>query len=142
MTASTFRVLALSSLIAAIAPLGIMAQEPVYFKIPFGFTIGSRTLAPGQYRVTEPVRNVLHFQGEGRNQANIIALEEQPGKSNGLVTLTFHRYGNEYFFANMVNPSKGWGLPESAHEKALMEARTSSKSLDIVASSKAGSRRP
>ncbi len=136
MTTATIRVLALSSLIATLTPLGLMAQGPTIFTIPFGFTVGSKTLAAGEYRVTEPVAHVLQFQGVGRNSANIITSGDEPGNLSGKVTLTFHRYGDQYFFAKMTDSRKGWLLPKSVREKALMEARTSSKPLDIVASSK------
>jgi len=46
-TTRTIRVLVLSSLIATLTPLGIMAQSPMNFAIPFGFTIGQKTLLAG-----------------------------------------------------------------------------------------------
>ncbi len=137
MTASTIRVLALSGLIATLTPLGLMAQGPVTVAIPFDFTIGSKILLKGEYRVTEPWPHVLKFQGEGRNSAIVITTGDQPGKDSGTVRFTFRQYGDQYFFGKMADSNKGWLTPKSVHEKALMmEARESSKPIDIVASSK------
>jgi len=67
---------------------------------------------------------------------SVITNGEEPGNAPDKVTLTFHRYGNQYFFAKMTNPNKGWSLPKTVREKALMEARMPSVPLDIVASTK------
>ncbi len=136
MTIATLRGLALSSLIATLTPLGIMAQSPTRFVIPFDFTIGKKTLAAGNYRVTELLPRVLQFQSADYKSVNIITNGEEPAKDQDKVTLTFHKYGNQYFFAKMTNSAKGWTLPASRPEKALMEARMSPTPLDIVASTK------
>jgi hypothetical protein len=134
-TKSTTRVLALFGLIATLAPLSVFAQSTQHFTIPFNFTVGSKTLDAGEYRVSEVTPHVLLIQsGDYRASIIVQTVSEGPEATPNLATMTFNRYGGRYFLSRVANPSRGWGLYTSPSEKELLAHRDSSKPLSVVAS--------
>jgi hypothetical protein len=137
MTTSTIRFLAMFSLITLLGPLGVMAQGPVRFKIPFGFTAGAKSFAAGDYEVDEVTNKVLRIRSnDGRANVVVLTHGEEPGKNRGKAVLSFHRYGDQYFLFKMANDNRGWGLAPSIHEKELIAEAASPKQLDVIASSR------
>ena len=135
MTASTIRFLAVSSLITLLGPLGVMAQGPVQFTIPFGFTVGPKSFAAGNYRVEEATSQVLRIRStDGRANMVVLTHSDEPGKNPGKAALSFHRYGDRYFLYKVSNDHRGWGLPQSVHEKELIAEQASPRQLDVLAS--------
>ena len=71
----------------------------VRFHVPFPFTVENKTLAAGEYEVTQPTQLVLGL----RNMENQVSAFErvQPAGSNkevgGRAAVVFHRFGNSYF---------------------------------------------
>ena len=129
------RVLAVFSLIAIAGPASLMAQAP-YFNIPFGFNVGQKALAPGAYLVREVSPNVLEIRNANNHAAAMILTHgDEPGKVAGKATLTFQRYGDQYFLSRVSTDARGWGLVPSAREKELIAKRAEPRKLDILASS-------
>ena len=137
MNQSTIRVLALCSLIATFGAVGAQAQAPVHFTIPFDFTVGRKAFAAGNYNVGELAPRVLLIRSENGHAAlTVLANGDQPGKIPGKATLSFHRYGDQYFLFKVSNSNQGWGLPQSVREKELIAASASPANLDVIASSR------
>jgi hypothetical protein len=135
MTTSATRFLAVFGLIAILGPLGVKAQGPVQFTIPFGFTVGPKSFAAGDYRVEEMTNQVLRIRSnDGRASIAVLTHGEEPGKRPGKAILSFHRYGDHYFLFKVSNDSRGWGLPQSVHEKELIAERASPRQLEVIAS--------
>jgi hypothetical protein len=133
---SVTRVLALFGLIATLAPLTVRAEGPMHFTVPFTFTVGSKSFAAGEYRITEVTQGVLHIQSEDARVNFIVQGHyDERSKLDGMATMTFHKYGGRYFLYKVANPSRGWGLPPSAGEKELIAGRGSSKPLAVIAAS-------
>lgn len=134
-TQSTTRVLAMFGLFAMLAPLAVFAQSSQNFTIPFNFTVGSKTLDAGTYRVSEIAPYTLLIQGGEKHAAAIVATTPQtPGTRPSQATMTFNRYGERYFLSRVANPGRGWGLQLSPAEKELLAHRDSSGRVAVVAS--------
>ena len=136
MNTSTIRVLALLGLTATLIPFGLMAEGPAHFNLPFGFTVGAKYLAPGNYSVAEVAQHVLQIRSEtGKASIYVMGSPDEPGKIPGKMTMTFQRYGDQYFLSKVADSNHGWRVPKSASEKELI-GRISPTSLGIVASSR------
>lgn len=139
---STFkmRVLAILSLIAILVPFTAMAQESAHFAIPFDFTVGPKSLPAGVYNVSEPTPHVLEIRSnDGRTGILTLTNGAERSKYKGLAVMSFERYGDRYFLANVSNPDRGWALPQSHDEKHLIAATKGghpAKQLDVVASAR------
>jgi hypothetical protein len=137
MNKSTTRVLALFCLFASIGTRGAMAQSLPGFTIPFGFTVGSKSFAAGEYRVDEVSPHVLQIRSRDmRSSIMTNTVNEEHGTVEGKATMTFHRYGDRYFLTRVATPDRGWGVPPSKVEKELIATRAPVKSLGVIASSR------
>ncbi len=140
---STFKIgtLAILSLIATLGPLSAVAQEPVWFSIPFGFTVGPKSLGAGVYSVCETHPHILQIQSrDGRSNFMVLTTVSEPVLKQGLGAMTFQRYGDRYFLEKVSNPNRGWIVPQSGDEKRVIAAAARhaqpAKQLDVVASSR------
>ncbi len=118
------------SFLFILAGVSASAQAQVTADIPFDFNVGSKTLPAGKYKVNKQNTNSLSIVVRNTEQTpTAMAL------SNNLVTtgkneqskLVFHRYGNQYFLAEVIirGNQNGYELPTSkAERKAIEEART------------------
>jgi len=113
--------------------------QPVVANIPFDFNVGSKTLLAGKYTITvvNPAsdRKALQIRSsDGRSTAITL--------TNGFVVtaseqtkLVFHRYGDQYFFAQAKMAGETTGLAalkskmERAQEHAIAKA---GKSIVVV----------
>ena len=67
MNSSILRTVAKLSLGTALSLVGLMAQTPIHVTVPFDFTVGSKSLAAGEYSVRSAARMILQIQGaDGR----------------------------------------------------------------------------
>ena len=133
MKASILRTLATLSLGAALGPVSLLAQVPINVKIPFDFTVGSKSLAAGDYRVGQQAPQVLAIQSvDGRAAMAIMTNPAQGNNMPGKATLTFNKYGDRYFLAQVSNNNRGWALPKAAVEKELIAQRASRKPVVVT----------
>jgi hypothetical protein len=133
-TTTTIRGLALLSLTATLIPFGLLAQGPAHFNLPFGFTVGAKYLEPGNYSVAEVTPHVLQIRSEaGKISVFVMGSPDEPGKLSGKMTMTFQRYGEQYFLSKVADSNHGWRVPKSATEKELL-GRISPAQLGVVAS--------
>ena len=136
MKTSISRVLVMFSLIASLGPLQVMAQAPSQFKVPFGFTVGNKSLPAGEYRVSHLTPHVIQVQStDGQTSAAVGVNADEPGKRDGQAVMTFHQYGDRYFLYKVADPDHGWALPKSPGEKELLASRRMPKPLAVIASS-------
>jgi hypothetical protein len=134
MNTKTIRTLALLSLTATFIPFSLMAQGPAHFNLPFGFTVGTQHLEPGSYSVSEVTPHVLQIRSDtGKAGTFVIGTPAEPGKLSGKMTMTFQRYGDQYFLSTVADSNRGWSVPKSAGEKELL-GRVSPSRLGVVAS--------
>ena len=115
------------------------AAQPVVANIPFDFNVGSKTLPAGKYTITiaNPAsdRKVLQIRSrDGRSTAitqttgiNVTASEN--------TKLVFHRYGDQYFFAQakMAGDTMALAVLKSKAERAQSQAiAKAGKSIVVI----------
>jgi len=71
--------------------------------IPFSFTVDSQTLPAGQYYVLSvtPERSIRLSSADGKHSATVNDLPNYAGSPSPSSRLVFHKYGNEYFLAQV-----------------------------------------
>ena len=124
MKSSILRTLVTLSLSAALSPSALMAQSQMCAKIPFSFTVGTQSFAPGDYCISQKVPSVLEIRG-AYDRSAIVAMTTPGEKSKkaGVVVLTFNAYGEGYFLSEVSIDSQGWHLLRSPVEKELIAKR-------------------
>jgi hypothetical protein len=128
--------LATLSLSAALGPISLLAQAggPIPVTVPFDFTIGSKSLAAGEYRVREEPQHVLSILSVKGNAAMMVMTHAaEPNKTPGQVQLTFNQYGDRYFLSQVSYSGRGWELSKSPVEKELIAKRVSPKPVILEA---------
>jgi hypothetical protein len=136
MNISTIRVLALFGLIAITGPSAVMAQDPFHVTIPFNFTVTSKSLPAGGYRVSETSHGVIWLRSEdNRTNMAVVTHTGERGKNPLKTVLIFHRYGAQYFLSSVSNYNRGWVLPRTTSEKELIADKGVPQPFQIAASS-------
>lgn len=103
--------------------------------VPFAFSAGNHRLPAGRYTVTRHADGLIRIYGEyGSNQSMFLCVHSVESSGNKGPRLTFRRYGDSYFLAQVW--STGWGkeFPESKAEKEfLSQSRRGARSAGEVA---------
>ena len=134
MKTATLRALALLSLTATLSPFGLKAQGPTHFNLPFSFTAGAKNFDPGGYYVEEVKPHVLLVRSDRTNASTfLMGTAIEPGKASGMVTLTFNRYGDQYFLSKVADHNRGSKMAPSKGEKRLMAGQLVVQPATILA---------
>ena len=134
MNTSILRTLTKLSLSTAFCTVCLMAQAPIHVTVPFDFTVGSKSLAAGEYSVRPAAHMILQIQSaDGRSAMLTHAYPAEANKIPGSVEFKFNRYGDRYFLSQISAGDGGWGLPKSTVEKELIAQRTSQKPVAVTA---------
>ncbi len=113
------------------ASLGAQSIPTFQANIPFEFTVRGVTMPAGEYTVSGPMTSVAiqvkHLEG-AHESAFIPTIPGRNSARNNTATLTFHRYGNQVFLAQVSggdgNPVRE--LSTSAAEREAMKIASSS----------------
>ena len=115
-----FAVLALIVTSAASSYAG--SADRITLQIPFAFTVGERTLPAGTYGVRQLSPGCVALVSSESGHATMlltaaIPAERMPTRAK----LVFHRYGTQYFLAEVWTPERSQGQqpPTSAAERSL-----------------------
>ena len=111
--------------------------------IPFEFVVGDKTLPAGQYIVSPATASgeTLKIQGKenGKSALRLSDPREQK-KGSTHCRLLFHRYGQNYFLAQVWNgESTGRELVKSRQERAIQRelgsylAQSKPETIEVVA---------
>jgi len=133
MNTPIIRTLAIVCLCAALTPVYLRAQGPMQVKIPFDFTVGSKSFAAGDYTV-RPQANFVAIQSVDHASAIMTlttGLEARTPLPQG--KLVFHRYGDRYFLSQIWTRDSGRELRPSAAEKELIAKARQEKPVTLVA---------
>jgi hypothetical protein len=107
--------------------------------IPFKFIVGDKTLPSGNYLVSSATSggDVLRISSRKENASTMRLTNSVQGKAgNTKPRLIFHRYGEQYFLAEVwTGESTGRQLRKSSQERALQRELTK-----IAAKSESGTR--
>ena len=131
------RTLVTLTLSAALSPVALLAQDQLNAKIPFAFTAGATSFAPGDYSVHQLNNgHVLVIQNQKDGTAVMTTVMTGESKKAGTSVITFKRYGDRYFLSEVSSNDKGWLLFPSAAEKELIAKATTPQPVVLVAASK------
>ncbi|MGD1091193.1 MAG: hypothetical protein ABSB35_04270 [Bryobacteraceae bacterium] len=121
MTSSILRTLFTLSLSAALSPVALLAQSQMYVTVPFNFTVGAQSFAPGEYRV-QPVNPGLLEISDLSHRAAVYAnvMPADRSKQFGTILFTFKRYGEKLFLSEIAGDSRGWLLKPAASENEMI----------------------
>lgn len=87
--------------------------------VPFAFHASSKTLPAGKYSVELSGMGIAQIQDVQTGNSILLMSKGRDSNKSGEPRLTFHRYGNEYFLAEIWMPGRdgGYALSTSAREK-------------------------
>lgn len=111
-------------LFLTLAVVSIQAQSRTKIEaaIPFDFTVGNTNLKAGKYSLRFMSHSALLLRSDnGKNSIIITALRAVGGQVNKPERLVFHRYGEQYFLAQiwMLRGDSGRQLDPSSAERRL-----------------------
>jgi len=108
---------------AVAAQAQISGRTQLIANIPFQFNVGNKALPAGEYSVRQINLNsdhaVLQLRSKDGNASAMIQVDSVIGKAQESSKLTFHRYGNKYFFAQawIDGDDTGMQAPRSKAER-------------------------
>jgi hypothetical protein len=109
---------------AVAAQAQISGRTQLIANIPFQFNVGNKALPAGEYSVRQINLNsdhaVLQLRSKDGDASVMIQVDSVIGKAQASAKLTFHRYGNKYFFAQawIDGDDTGMQAPRSKAERA------------------------
>jgi len=113
--------------------------QPVVANIPFDFNVGSKNLPAGKYTITvvnpSSDRKVLQIRSSDGHSAALTQTTGIIGTASETTKLVFHRYGDQYFFAQakMAGDTMVLAALKSKAERAQSQAiAKAGKSKNIV----------
>ena len=120
----------------------VNANTGMVANIPFEFSVGSKILPAGEYTVrsinSNSATKVLQIRSTTGSASALVMTDSVIGKIKDNAQLIFHRYGNEYFFAQAWMPADSVGMqaPRSKAEKVFELARGKRATEAVVASTR------
>jgi hypothetical protein len=122
------------ALLTVFAAGSASAQSSGTFAVPFEFQAGRHTLAAGTYTVREISPRLMQVRSDdGRTNVVVEApLAARAAKRNATAKLTFRRYGDHYFLAQVwTSPDAGRELYVSDAERSLVEERETVATIEV-----------
>ena len=140
------------TMIAMIVLVGSMAvaakaqtsgRTQLIANIPFQFSVGDKTLPAGEYTVlsvnADSSNVALKIQSQDGKTSAMVRMMTVTGKAQESAKLIFHRYGNQYFFAEAWVDGDSSGLQaqkpraERAIERELAGVKMATESVAATA---------
>lgn len=140
------------TMIAMIVLVGSMAvaakaqesgRAQLIANIPFQFAVGDRTLPAGEYRVLSvnaaSANVLLKIESRDGQASALVRMMAVTGKARNSAELIFHRYGNQYYFAQawIDGDASGLQAPKARGERAveheLAGVKISTESVAVTA---------
>jgi hypothetical protein len=107
----------------------------VQANIPFSFVVSGKTLPAGEYNVrrgTSPDTMIIRGVNHGEGAFTAFVPTTVPSARRGIARLVFHRYGDQYFLAQVwTRGSQGDQIPPTRLERELI-ARGNNSSQPVV----------
>lgn len=110
------------------------------FNVPFDFAFGEKKLPAGQYSIGRALQSsgdmtLSIADGKGRSKAFQLSQAVITPRINTRAVLVFHRYGDQYFLAQVwqEGSSVGRQFPVSKKERALYKQLVRNSSSDKLA---------
>ncbi|MEK6281971.1 MAG: hypothetical protein AABN95_16575 [Acidobacteriota bacterium] len=108
----------------AVASANAQSAKKVVAEIPFDFVVGDQTLSSGEYTLkstTAPESGLLIQNAAGKSSAMRLTFPIEPRRNRRAARLVFHRYGQNYFLAEVWTGAGSIGrhLLKSRQERAI-----------------------
>jgi len=118
---------------AAFGPIALMAQGEIRTIIPFDFTVGTKSLAAGEYSFQQVKGNTFTIRSV-HGHAGVLAETMPSGEEvrAGMAVITFRRYGDTYFLSQVSNGGRGWALYQSQAEKQLLAKNAAPRRVAVA----------
>lgn len=113
-----------SSLVFLPIAHGQTTSHTMSVNVPFGFELGNRHFAPGVYKVTTPLQNIVELQG-GSNVGMIMTYDGQGNSATKTTKIVFDRYGDHYFLRQIWFNSYETAYLECPESKAEKQTKRS-----------------
>ena len=135
-----FKTITVLSFLLALTGASAQAQNGrMVADVPFKFVLNKKTLAAGKYEVNrmgESGRVLRISTAKGKNISLIIGRPAATEKSQHNPRLVFHRYGDNYFLAQIwTDGDTGYQLPKTRAEKEIAQVTKTTEptlvSIDI-----------
>ena len=100
------------------------SQRLMKVNIPFAFGVEDHSLPAGQYLVftVTPERSIRIVSTDGKHSAIVNDLPNYGSQPSPNSRLVFHRYGNEYFLAQVWTAGQNVGRNPLSSKKAMENA--------------------
>ena len=116
---------------AAITLSGQMtpSQRLMKVNVPFAFSVEDHSLPAGEYLVltVTPERSIRITSTDGKHSAIVNTLPNYASSPSENSRLVFHRYGNEYFLAQVWTVGQNVARNPLSSKKAMESASTGEK---------------
>ena len=120
----------------AVATNAQSGRQTLRANVPFDFVVGGKTLAAGEYTVAKVNQDATGIQVSGSaNHQNAIRLSipVQAKASEQRAMLIFHRYGDQYFLAQVWNSATNVGMEiRKSHQERASELATNKPARETV----------
>lgn len=110
------------ALATAVASANAQSPNRTMANIPFEFVVGDKTLPAGEYTVKAATTagDALVIQGVDNGESAVRLSDSTEQLKNRPARLVFHRYGHNYFLAEVWNgESTGRAIVKSRQERAI-----------------------
>jgi hypothetical protein len=118
-----FTLMVALAILTSVVSANAQSQNTVVANIPFEFVVGSQTLPAGEYIVRQVTSDgsALVIQGSANGESAVRLTETINGiKKRTQARLVFHRYGDNYFLAQVwTGYTTGRALAKSKHRRAI-----------------------
>ena len=124
-------------LTAAVFAQMTSSQRLMKVNIPFAFSVQDQSLPAGQYLVftVTPQRSIRIVSANGKHSAIVNTLPNYAKEPSSNSRLVFHRYGNEYFLAEVWTAGQDVARNPLSSKKAMESANNGERpeSFTVVA---------
>ena len=130
---TTKSLLSAAFVIAALGVIPALAQTSATYDVPFAFSVSGKTLPAGEYKI-----------GVDNNRTGLVQIKSADGRATFTLThsagagapsaepkLVFHRYGDQYFLAQVSTGEVRTPILELPSSKAEREAVTIAASRQV-----------
>ena len=109
------------------------SQQLMKVNIPFAFGVENRSLPAGEYLVltVTPERSTRITRADGKHSAIVSTLPHYVGTPSPINHLVFHRYGSEYFLAQVWTAGQNVARNPVSGKRAMEIASSGWQAPDV-----------
>lgn len=128
-------VVAMMLALGAAVPVWAQYSGPMKVTVPFDFVVENDRMHAGDYTIQRASNGMLRIRSnDSRTTATFLAMPKQGTVTMEKAHFIFHRYGGEYFLANIWTPGQevGWEVLQGKLEAELARKATTPAETAMV----------